>query len=150
MGHIYDDFARELTAWQRRYEGRPRAEMMRLFFLALEREQIVAVGYRESLMERRLQAMPIEPALRELIRHAMLWAWKDEEMHAIYIRGAIFQLGNWFRRGRAFAEQLAGAVGGWASSVQHHVPWSQAPLSRGLAALLTGAGSLAACPWRSA
>src|SRR2546430_10415229 len=34
------------------------------------------------------------------IEHALLWVWKDEEMHTIYIRGAIFKLGNWFLRDR--------------------------------------------------
>ncbi len=52
----------------------------------LEREELVSVGYRETMIARRLESMPIGPQLRELIRHALCWAWKDEEMHAIYLR----------------------------------------------------------------
>ena len=43
MGQIYEHFARELDVWRRQYADRPRAEMIRLFLLALEREEIVAV-----------------------------------------------------------------------------------------------------------
>jgi hypothetical protein len=40
------------------------------------------------------QPRPIPQDVRTLIHHALVWAWKDEEMHAIYIRGAI---GDWQR-----------------------------------------------------
>lgn len=86
--------------------------------------------------------MPIPDDIRELIKHALVWAWKDEEMHAIYIRGALFKLGSWPLRTRAFARQVAGAVGGWSASIQQHVPWSTVPVSRAAAALLTSLGSL--------
>jgi uncharacterized protein (DUF362 family) len=140
VGAVYDEFVRELEAWDRRYAGRPRELMVRLFLLALEREEIVSVAYRESLMTARLAAMPLPPEVKDLIRHALLWAWKDEEMHAIYIRGAILKLGNPFLRGQAFLKQAAGAVAGWSSSAQQHVRWIQAPLSRSLSTLLVGAG----------
>ena len=86
MGVIYEQFERELAAWRRRDAGRPRHEMVRLLLLGLQREEIVAVGYREAMIARRLETMPIGPQLRELIQHALAWAWKDEEMHAIYLR----------------------------------------------------------------
>jgi uncharacterized protein (DUF362 family) len=140
VGAVFDEFGRELEGWERRYAGRPRELMMRLFLLALEREEIVSVAYRESLMTAHLAAMPLPPEAKELIRHALLWAWKDEEMHAIYIRGAILKLGNPLLRGQAFLKQAAGAVAGWSSSAQQHVPWLRAPLSRTLSTLLVGAG----------
>jgi len=65
--------------------------MIHLFLLALEREEIVAVSYRENAIAQRLAAMPITEDIRELIRHALIWIWKDEEMHSIYIRGAILR-----------------------------------------------------------
>ena len=142
MGAVFDEFVRELEVWDRRYAGRPRALITRLFLLALEREEIVSVAYRESLMTARLEVMPLPPDVKELIRHALLWAWKDEEMHAIYIRGAILKLGNPFLRGQAFLKQAAGAVAGWSSSAQQHVRWVQAPLSRTLSAAVVGAGIL--------
>ena len=47
--------------------------------------------------------MPLDDDVRELIAHALLWAWKDEEMHAIYVRGALLRLGSLRRRVRVFA-----------------------------------------------
>lgn len=142
MGDIYDQFELELTSLGRKYAGHPRRQMFRLFLLALEREEIVSVGYREELIAARLATMPISEQERAIIRHALLWIWKDEEMHAIYIRGAIFKIGAFPLRARALFRQLAGALGGWSSSVRQHVRWSDAPLSRAMATLLTWAGSL--------
>jgi uncharacterized protein (DUF362 family) len=142
MGAVYDEFKRELATWKDQYAGQPRREMIRLFLLALEREELVSVGYRETAIVRRLNVMPLTPAIREIIRHALLWVWKDEEMHAIYIRGAILKLGSFRLRITAFVRQLAGAVGGWSASVRHHARWSEAPLSRALATCNTWAGSL--------
>ena len=67
MGAIYEQFEIELGALRRRELGRPRREMVHLLLLALEREEIVSVGYREAMIARRLAGMPIGPQLRELI-----------------------------------------------------------------------------------
>jgi len=142
MGEIYDQFELELASLGRKYAGHPRRQMLRLFLLALEREEIVSVGYREEMIAARLNTMPISEQEREIIRHALLWIWKDEEMHAIYIRGAIFKVGAFPLRARALVRQLAGALGGWSTSVRQHVRWSDAPLSRTVATLLTWTGSL--------
>jgi len=142
VGVIYEQFQRELAAWSRKDAGRPRRAMVRLLLLALEREEIVSVAYREAMIVRRLAAMPIGTDLRELIRHALAWAWKDEEMHAIYLRGAIFRIGDRPLKARAFLRQAAGALAGWSSSVQQHVRWRDAPASRGLASLVVLAGRL--------
>ena len=74
MGVVYEQFAQELAAWQTKYAGRPRDELIGLCLLALEREELVSVGYREELMTQRLSAMPLSPAVRELMRHALIWA----------------------------------------------------------------------------
>src|SRR5262249_32119202 len=129
-----------LMAWRGKYQGRPRREMLRLLLLALEREEIVSVSYREDVILRRLRTMPIAPEVADLIRHALIWTWKDEEMHAIYIRGAIFKFGSRRPRALAFAKQMAGATGGWASSVRQHVGWRDGPLSRLLATLVVWSG----------
>ena len=142
MGEIYDQFELELASLGRKYARQPRRQMLRLFLLALEREEIVSVGYREELIAARLDKMPISEQEREIIRHALLWIWKDEEMHAIYIRGAIFKIGALSLRARALLRQMAGALGGWATSVRQHVRWSDAPFSRTLATLLTWSGSI--------
>src|SRR4051794_35198336 len=101
MGEIYDQFVKDLAHWQEKYAGNPKAEFLHLLMLALEREAIVAVAYRDDLLVRRIEAMPLAPDIQELIRHALIWAWKDEEMHAIYIRGVIFKRGNFPLRVRA-------------------------------------------------
>ena len=93
----------------RRDAGRPRREMVRLLLLALEREEIVSVGYREAMIARRLATMPIGPRRAGADPHALNWAWKDEEMHAIYLRGAILRLGSRSLRARAYLRQVAGA-----------------------------------------
>lgn len=130
MGSVYEEFERELARLHSECSRNPRRELIRLFLIALEREEIVAVGYRESLMERRLAAMQIPDDFRETIRHALVWIWKDEEMHAIYIRGAILRIAGLRLRIQAFLTQAAGGLGGWASSILQHSTWSRAPLSR--------------------
>jgi len=143
MGEVYDEFERELLDGRRRYAHDPRREMVRLFLLALEREQIVSVGYRETLIAQRLSALSLPEEAREVMRHALLWAWKDEEIHAIYIRGVLLRMGGPLLKLQAFVQQLSGAVAGWAASVRQHLPWRQAPLSNALAAVLTLFGRLA-------
>jgi uncharacterized protein (DUF362 family) len=142
LGVVYDQFAQELMAWQAKYVGRPQDELIGLCLLALEREELVSVGYREELMTRRLSAMPLSPAIRELLRHALIWAWRDEEMHSIYIRGALLKFGGPILKMKAFSQQVGGLVGGWAGSVMQHVPWSRAPFSRAAAAIVTWLGTL--------
>jgi uncharacterized protein (DUF362 family) len=142
MGAVYEEFERELAAWQRRYAGQPRREMLQLFLLALEREELVSVGYREAAIVRRLATMPLSAEVRDLIHHALVWVWKDEEMHAIYMRGVLLQFGSRRLRLAALARQMAGAVGGWSASVQHHARWSDAPFSRACAGALTRLGSV--------
>jgi uncharacterized protein (DUF362 family) len=142
VGVVYDQFAQELKGWQRKYAGRPRDELIGLCLMALEREELVTVGYRDDLMNRRLAEMPLSEPVRELIRQALIWAWRDEEMHTVYIRGALLKVGNPLLRWKTFGQQLAGLVGGWAGSVRQHVPWSSAPFSYAIATGVTWLGTL--------
>jgi len=142
MGVLYREFERTLGEWNRQFAGKPRDEMIHLFLLALEREEIVAVSYRENAIAQRLAAMTVGDDVRELIRHALIWIWKDEEMHSIYIRGAILRFGNFRLRTTAYLRQLAGGVGGWSSSVLMHARWRDAPVSRACARVATTAGGL--------
>jgi len=140
MGEIYDQFIKDLARWREKYQDNPQAEFRYLLFLALEREAIVAVAYRDDMLARRIAAMPLPPAIQELIRHALIWAWKDEEMHAIYIRGVIFKRGNFALRIRAFMRQLFGITGGWSGSVLQHLTWKSSPLSVSWATFFTWMG----------
>jgi uncharacterized protein (DUF362 family) len=143
MSGIYTDFERELEEWRTRYAGRPQEEMVRLCLLSLEREEIVSVAYHEDVLDARLKSLPIPDEARAVIDQALTWAWKDEEMHAIYVRGALLKLGRPVLRATTLARQMAGALGGWAASVRQHVRWREAPLSRAAATVVTGAGILA-------
>jgi uncharacterized protein (DUF362 family) len=142
MGAVYDEFQRELAVVRKKCANDPRRELIQLFLLALEREELVSIGYRESLMQQRIAAMPIANDVKELLRHALVWIWKDEEMHTIYIRGAILKLGGWKLRAQAFLTQAAGGIGGWAGSVMQHSRWRRAPFSRLIATLVTSIGGL--------
>lgn len=142
MGAVYDEFQRELAVVRKACSDDPRRELIQLFLLALEREELVSIGYRESLMQQRIAAMPIADDVKELLRHALVWIWKDEEMHTIYIRGAILKLGGWKLRAQAFLTQAAGGIGGWAGSVLQHSRWTRAPFSRLIATIVTAIGGL--------
>lgn len=142
MGQLLKEFEETLARVHAKHRDAPRDELTRLLLLALEREQLVSVAYRDELIERRLSAMPLAADVQDVIRHAIAWAWKDEEMHAIYTRGLLLRVGTPAVRARALAAQVAGAVAGWASSAQQHARWSHAPLARTLAALTTWAGRM--------
>jgi hypothetical protein len=142
VSDIYQGFAHQLAAWQTRYAGRPEREMLHLYLLALEREENVAVAYDAAVLGPRLAAMHLPDGVRELIRRALLWVWKDEEMHAIYVRTALRRLDQHLLGMRTVLQQTAGAVGGWTVSVQQHRRWSDAPLSRSAATLLVWAGGV--------
>ena len=142
VGLIYDQFTEELAAWEKKYIARPREELLGLCLMALEREELVTVGYREELMTKRLGSMPLSEPARELISHALIWAWRDEEMHTIYIRGALLKLGSTLLRVKTFGQQFGGMLGGWAGSVRQHVPWGNAPVARAAATAVTWLGAL--------
>jgi hypothetical protein len=140
MSDVVAEVEREIVAFRERYRGKPRREVTQLLLLALEREQIVSVGYREETIARRVGTMPVDEPTREVIRHALVWVWKDEEMHAIYIRGALFKMGGLWLRALSVVQQLAGGVAGWTSAVTQHLTFRVAPFARLLAALLTFLG----------
>src|SRR4030095_17258726 len=114
----------------------------RLRRLATELEEIVSIAYREARIVQRLKRMPLPEEARQIIRHALVWAWKDEEMHAVYLRGALLRLGSPFLRVQAHGRQVAGAIAGWCSAVQQHLRWADAPLSRAAATAITAIGVL--------
>src|SRR5947208_1161772 len=133
MGQVYEACERQLAAWRQRYAGQPRREALRLLLLAMEREEIVSIAYREAMIAQRLKRMQVPEEARQIIRHALIWAWKDEEMHAVYLRGALLRLGSPILRVQAHGRQVAGAIAGWCSAVQQHVRWADAPLARATA-----------------
>ncbi|MDQ6852271.1 MAG: DUF362 domain-containing protein [Actinomycetota bacterium] len=137
---IYEECARQLAAWRVRFRGRPDRERQRLWLLALEREQVVSIAYRESAIADRIARMPLPEAVRDLIRHAMVWVWKDEEMHTSYIRGVVLHRGGRRLQAIAYGEQIVGAVSGWAAAVRQHTQFRDAPVSVAMASALALGG----------
>ena len=139
-GQIYEESVRQLARWRDRYRGRPDRERRRLWLLALEREQVVSIAYRESAIADRIARMPLAEEVRDLIRHAMVWVWKDEEMHTAYIRGVVLHRGDPVLQAVAYGEQVVGAVSGWAAAVEQHTQFRDAPVSVALASVLALGG----------
>ena len=94
MGQVAEEFEETLAGIRARHRDHPRGELTALLLLAMEREQLVSVAYRDELIQRRLATLPLGAAEREIVRHGIAWAWKDEEMHAIYTRGLLLRLGG--------------------------------------------------------
>lgn len=142
MGSFYGDFSAELARWEKQYAGRPGDELVRLALLSLEREQLVTVTYHDDLLAKRLESLPLDAATRELFRHALAFTWKDEEMHAVFIRGLLWSDGPFSVRAQANWHFVAGLIAGWATFVQQHVRWSDAPISRAISSATLWAGLL--------
>jgi len=141
---VDDAVVRETVEDLKRLEARsPQAQIRAIHLLGLEREQIVAVAYREDAIRARLETIEVDEASRDAIRHAMRWVWKEEQMHATFVRGVLLRAGGPILRARAFMQQLAGAIAGWSSATLHHVRFRDAPLSRFWAHVFTFFGWLA-------
>jgi len=141
---VVAEFEAQLAEWKIRYAGRPDEEMTALWLLALEREQLVTVAYRRDIIDLRLAKMPISPEVRDAVARAIRWAWRDEEAHALYIRGVLLRGRDFPSRARAWITQLEGRIAGWTASRQHHLGWSERPITRAVAEMLELAGALAA------
>jgi uncharacterized protein (DUF362 family) len=138
---LLDEVRQVLDRLRVKYAGRPDLEREQLWLLALEREQIVAVAYREDAVAGRVAALQVEDGVRALIRQTLVWIWKDEELHEEYLRGLLLK-----RRGLTaslvvYGRALQGAVSGWVSSTENHVDAQTAPLRTGTASLLVGVAS---------
>lgn len=132
---VVREFAEELERLAREHAGRPQAELDALWLVGVEREAIVTVAYRRDVIEERLTKMPLSAEARALIARAVRWAWRDEQSHTLWTRGALLRRDPLLRV-RAVGAQLGGLVGGWVSSRQNHLAWTEAPLTRALAELV--------------
>ena len=142
VSEIYQEFARQLAGWQRRYASDPEREILQLYLLALEREENVAVAYHDDILGRRLATLALSEDARQAMRRALVEIWRDEEMHTLYVRRTLLDLGGPSVRARTWLQQVAGAMGGWTVAVRQHWHWSEAPLSTAAATLLLWAGHL--------
>ena len=133
---LLDDVQRLLDRWRVQFAGRPETERTHLRLLALEREQIVAVAYREEAVAGRVASLEVRTDVRALIHQMLIWIWKDEQLHAEYLRGRLLRTGGAGSRAVVYGRQLQGALSGWVSATSNHRDARTAPLRAGAAGLL--------------
>ena len=133
--------------WRRQFAGHPEAERVRLLLLALEREQIVAVAYREEAVAGRVAELDVDDEVRALIRQTLVWIWKDEQLHAEFMRGLLLESGGLGSSLVVYGRQVQGALSGWTSSTATNREARLAPFRTGAAsALVAVAGALHRMP----
>ncbi|HEV3450636.1 MAG TPA: DUF362 domain-containing protein [Acidimicrobiia bacterium] len=139
---LLDDVGARLDRWRAEYGARPDLERERLWLLALEREQIVAVAYREEAVADRVGALDLCEELRSLVRQTLVWIWKDEALHAEYLRGMLLRRGGTASSLVVYGRQLEGAVSGWVSATEHHTRARSAPIRTGAADVFVAAAGV--------
>jgi hypothetical protein len=142
MDEVVEEIHEVLGKWAAELAGRPDVERRRLLLLALEREQLVTVAYGEEVMASRLGRLDLAPELRRLVHQPLVWAWKDEELHADYVRGLLVRTGRPLPVLVILGRQLAGALSGWVSVVRHHADPGRTPVRSLAASVLIGVGRL--------
>ena len=137
------DVGVQLERWRRECAGRPEAERSKLLLLALEREQIVAVAYREEAVAGRVAELGVGDQVRALIRQTLVWIWKDEQLHAEFTRGLLLEAGGLASALVVYGRQVQGALSGWTSSTATNRMARSAPLRTGAAGALVAAAKVA-------
>ncbi len=122
-----------LAGWEREYVGRPEALVRKLWLMALEREQIVVVAYKDDTVLRRVNELDIPDDLRAVIRQTLAWIWKDEEMHVDYARARLVRLRHPVPTAVVFGRQFVGAASGWISATSNHSTMEDNPVQALLA-----------------
>src|ERR1700685_1396683 len=117
---LLEDVQQLLARWRVELPGRPEAERKKLLLLALEREQIVAVAYREEAVAGRVVQLDVGTHVRALLHQALVWIWKDEQMHAEYLRGELLRRGGLGSAAVVYGHQIQGAISGWTSATSNH------------------------------
>ncbi len=133
---LHDEVQGLLDRWRAEFAGRPQLERQRLLLLALEREQVVAVAYREEAVAGRVAGLDMDADARACFRQTLVWIWKDEQLHAEFIRGALLREGGLASNLVVYARQLQGALSGWTSATSNHRDARTAPFRAGAAGLL--------------
>jgi hypothetical protein len=144
---LLDEVRGLLADWRQRYARRPDDEREQLWLLALEREQIVAVAYREEAVAGRVSALPIGDSARALLRQTLVWIWKDEELHAEYLRGLLSHRRGLMPTLVVYGRVVQGALSGWVSSTENNLEPRTARFRTGAAsALVFAAGKTGQVP----
>lgn len=139
---LVDEIHTLLADLQHRYAGRPEAERHALLMVALEREQVVAVAYREEAVAGRVAALAVDPDIRRLIHQSLVWIWKDEEVHTTYLRGYLLRTGGTLPAVLVFGRQIYGALSGWVTSTRELTTTREAPVRSTAARVMIATGRL--------
>jgi Domain of unknown function (DUF362) len=137
---ICGDVREILAEWDHKYADRPAVLARKLWLLALEREQIVVVAYRDDTVMQRVNQLDIPDDLRAVIRQTLAWIWKDEEMHVDYARSRLAKGRRPVPTAVIFGRQLVGAFSGWVSATSNHVDRAQDPARAFVAKTIVTAG----------
>jgi uncharacterized protein (DUF362 family) len=139
-----------LLELRNRYGGQPEQQRSRLLLLALEREQVVAVAYREEAVAARVAGLDVDERVRDLIRQTLTWVWKDEQLHSEFMRGLLLEAGGAagvIPKLVVYGRQLQGVLAGWTTAAASHSRARSTPLRAGAAgALVAVAGALGRMP----
>src|SRR5579863_5116417 len=117
---LLDEVTARLGEWRSRYAGNPAKERSKLLALALDREQVVAIAYREEAVAGRVADLCVDDDVRDLVRQTLIWIWKDEQLHAEYLRGQLLQSGGLASHALVYSHQLHGTMSGWTSATANH------------------------------
>jgi uncharacterized protein (DUF362 family) len=139
---LLDEVQQRVDLWQHRYAGRSDLERSHLAMLALEREQIVAVAYREEAVAGRVAELQVDDDVRSLVHQMLVWVWKDEQLHAEYLRGELLHSGHFLSHAVVYGRQVQGAVSGWTSATANHRDPRTAPFRAGAAGVLVAIAGL--------
>ncbi|QYG94533.1 DUF362 domain-containing protein [Iamia sp. SCSIO 61187] len=139
---VLDDSTALLERWRRGHAGRPDEERIKLLLLALEREQIVSVAYREDVLAARIGRLGLPDDAAALVRRALLWAWKDEQLHTEYVRGLLLGSRRPVPAAVVAGRQVVGTISGWVTAVRHHHDPAEAPMRTAAAGVLVLAARL--------
>ena len=141
------DVQSQLDLWATECADHRESERKKLLLLALEREQIVAVAYREEAVAGRVAELDVDDQVRALFRQTLVWIWKDEQMHAEYLRGELLGLGGVGPSAVVYGRQIEGAISGWTAATSNHRLPLTAPFRVGAAsALISVAGLMGRVP----
>ena len=144
---VLDDVRQRLDDWRVQLVGRPEVERERLLLLSLEREQIVAVAYREEAVAARVAELPVDDISRAVVRQTLVWIWKDEQLHAEYLRGELLRAPGLGSSLVVYGRQLQGALSGWTTATTNHGDPRRTPFRAGAAgALVAVAGATGRIP----
>jgi hypothetical protein len=104
----------------RQYSDYPELEDNVLLLMALERENLVSHAYKEQNLFKSIELLKISSEEKSIVKKAIAWIWKDEQMHTTYVHSQLLDQKKRSRFLDIFSFQMGVPSGGWASSVICH------------------------------